>query len=184
MEIFVKRLLITGAAGGLGRVMREKLVGQAELLRLSDVVDMGEAGPHEELVQCDLGDLDAVMRLVEGCDGILHLGGISTEASFSKILNANIVGMYNLYEAARAHGRPRIIFASSNHTIGFYRQDEYIDAKAPTRPFQNASASPSPASITTSSDRRRQSFASVPVLRSPATIACSPPGCRMTILPA
>jgi len=134
MEIFVKRLLITGAAGGLGRVMREKLVGQAELLRLSDVADMGEAKPNEELVQCDLGDLDAVMRLVEDCDGILHLGGISTEASFSKILNANIVGMYNLYEAARAHGYPRIIFASSNHTIGFYRQDKHIDAEAPTRP--------------------------------------------------
>jgi uronate dehydrogenase len=130
----VKRLLVTGAAGGLGRAMRPRLKGFAEMLRLSDISDLGEAAPHEELVSCDLGDAAAVNRLVEGCDGILHLGGISVEDKFSKILNANLLGLYNLYEAARAHGQPRILFASSNHTVGFYRQDEYIDAKAPMRP--------------------------------------------------
>ncbi|MGU3576576.1 NAD-dependent epimerase/dehydratase family protein [Brucellaceae bacterium C25G] len=130
----MKRLLITGAAGELGRVARARLAGYADILRLTDVADLGEAKPHEELVICDLGDEEAVLRLVEGCDAILHLGGVSLEAPFGKILNANIVGMYNLYEAARAHGHPRIFYASSNHTIGFYRQDEYIDAQAPMRP--------------------------------------------------
>ena len=62
----MKRLLITGAAGGLGRVMREKLVGQAELLRLSDVADLGKAKPNEELVQCDLGDLDVLLDDFDG----------------------------------------------------------------------------------------------------------------------
>lgn len=130
----MKRLLITGAAGALGRAMRSRLAGTAEILRLSDISDLGPANLGEECVQCDLGDAAAVNRLVEGCDGILHLGGISVEDKFSKILNANLLGLYNLYEAARAHGQPRILFASSNHTVGFYRQDQHIDVNAPMRP--------------------------------------------------
>nr|WP_312858716.1 NAD(P)-dependent oxidoreductase [Rhizobium sp. G21] len=130
----LKRLLITGAAGGLGHAMRSRLGGLAERLRLSDIADLGAAEANEELMPCDLGDAASVMRLVEGCDGILHLGGVSVEDRFSKILNANIAGVYNLYEAARAHGRPRILFASSNHTIGYYRQDQYLTTTDPMRP--------------------------------------------------
>ncbi|MDQ0455706.1 NAD-dependent epimerase/dehydratase family protein [Rhizobium paknamense] len=128
------RLLITGAAGGIGRVMREKLAPLATILRLSDITDLGTAADHEELVTCDLGDKASVDRLVDGCDGIVHLGGMSGEAPFSKIMHANIAGCYNLYEAARAHGQPRILLASSLHTVGFYRQDEYFDATIPPRP--------------------------------------------------
>ncbi len=130
----MKRLLITGAAGGVGREMRTRLAGRADILRLSDISDLGAAGPSEELVQCDLADAQAVMRLVEGCDGILHLGGVSVEDTFQKILRANIEGMYNLYEAARAHGQPRIIFASSNHTVGFHPQDRYLQADCTLKP--------------------------------------------------
>jgi uronate dehydrogenase len=130
----VKRLLLTGAAGGLGSAMRSRLKGMAECVRVSDIVDLGQLATHEEGVICDLGDRGAVDRLVEGCDGIIHLGGISVEDKFSKIMNANLLGLYNLYEAARANGMPRILFASSNHTIGFYRQDEYLDHEAPMRP--------------------------------------------------
>ncbi|WP_126976641.1 NAD-dependent epimerase/dehydratase family protein [Frigidibacter oleivorans] len=130
----MKRLLITGAAGGLGRGMRRRLADRAEILRLSDLANLGDAAPHEEIMPCDLGDAAAVHRLVEGCDAILHLGGISVEDRFAPILNANILGVYNLFEAARAHGRPRIIFASSNHTIGYYRQDQRLDVTMPLRP--------------------------------------------------
>ena len=130
----LERLLITGAAGGLGKMARVRLAHMARTLRLSDISDLGEAAPNEELVTCDLGDEAAVHELVAGCDGIVHFGGISVEDTFSKILNANIQGVYNLYEAARAHGQPRILFASSNHAIGYYRQDQYIDNQVPTRP--------------------------------------------------
>lgn len=130
----MKRLLITGAAGGVGRVMREKLKPMAEILRLSDIADLGTAAAHEELMPCDLGDEAAVLKLVEGCDAILHLGGVSTEQSFEKILNGNLRGVYNLYEAARAHGMPRIIFASSNHTVGFHRQDSRLTVETPMKP--------------------------------------------------
>ncbi|MSU89500.1 NAD-dependent epimerase/dehydratase family protein [Rhodobacteraceae bacterium 2CG4] len=130
----MKRLLITGAAGGLGTAMRTRLAHMADTLRLSDIADMGAAGSNEELVRCDLSDAAAVDALVEGCDGIVHFGGVSVEKPWSMIRPANIDGLYNLYEAARKHGQPRIVFASSNHAIGFYRQTERIDARAPTRP--------------------------------------------------
>ena len=72
--------------------------------------------------------------LLEGVDAVVHLGGVSTEQHFDLILQANIVGAYNLYEAARVHGVKRIVFASSNHVTGFYRQDEVIDPRMPVRP--------------------------------------------------
>ena len=75
----MKRLLITGAAGGLGGMCRKRLAHMADTLRLSDVADLGEAGPNEELVPCDLSDKAAVERLVDGCDGIVHLGGRSVD---------------------------------------------------------------------------------------------------------
>jgi len=130
----MQRLLITGAAGGIGRVMRSKLAGLADVIRLSDREGIEDLGAQEEFIQADLADRAAVERAVAGVDAIVHLGGVSTEAAFEPILQANIVGLYHLYEAARAHGQPRILFASSNHTIGFYRQDERIDADAPVRP--------------------------------------------------
>jgi uronate dehydrogenase len=130
----MQRLLITGAAGGLGSVMRTRLAHLAETVRLSDIVDVGPAGPNEEVVACDLGDRQAVHDLVAGCDGVVHSGGISVEDTFTKILNANIVGLYNLYEAVRKTAKPRVIFASSNHVIGFYRQDQHLDAGATPRP--------------------------------------------------
>ena len=88
----------------------------------------------EEVVQAALEDRAAVHALLEGIDAVVHLGGISTEQPFEPILQANIVGVYNLYEAARQHGVKRIVFASSNHVTGFYRQDEVIDATMPVRP--------------------------------------------------
>lgn len=130
----LERLLITGASGGLGRMVRGRLAHVAKSVRLSDITDPGSAGEKEEVVVCDLGDADAVNSIVAGCDGILHLGGISVEDKFSKIINANIQGVFNLYEAARKNASPRIIFASSNHAIGFHRQDEHLDASASLMP--------------------------------------------------
>lgn len=130
----MKRLLITGAAGGLGSMCRQRLTHMAETLRLSDIADLGAVAPHEELMPCDLGDKAAVEELVAGCDGIVHLGGRSIEDTWEVIQNANIQGMFNLYEAARKHGKPRILFASSNHAIGYYRQTERLDAQSRTRP--------------------------------------------------
>ncbi|MEO0762767.1 MAG: NAD-dependent epimerase/dehydratase family protein, partial [Pseudomonadota bacterium] len=78
----LERLLITGAAGGLGRMARARLGHLARLRRLSDVVAMDPAGPGEEVVEADLGDLAAMEALVDGCDGIIHFGGVSVEDRF------------------------------------------------------------------------------------------------------
>jgi uronate dehydrogenase len=129
-----KRILMTGAAGGLGKVLRDRIKPWAEVVRLSDIADMGEARPGEELVQCDLSDKAAVMRLMEGVDAVLHFGGISTEAPFEDIMQANILGVANLYEAAHKHGVKRLMFASSNHAIGYYKTTDMLDANMPTRP--------------------------------------------------
>ena len=128
------RLLLTGAAGNLGRELRPRLASYCNSLRLSDRSDMGEAGPGEEIMLADLADQAAVQAMVAGVDAIVHLGGISTEQPWDPILAGNIVGMVNLYEAARRHGVKRIVFASSNHVTGFYRQDEVISSRDPVRP--------------------------------------------------
>ena len=129
------RLLLTGAAGGLGKVLRETLRPYAKVMRLSDIVETAPASDSsEEVVTCDLADKQAVHQLVEGVDAILHFGGVSTEHAFEEILGANICGVFHIYEAARRHGVKRVIFASSNHVIGFYKQNEVIDAHSPRRP--------------------------------------------------
>jgi uronate dehydrogenase len=130
----IKRLLLTGAAGGLGRVLRVRLRPFAEVMRVSDRAPLGEAAPGEELVACELADAEAMRKLLEGVDAVVHLGGISLEGPFEPILQSNIVGVYNLYEAGRRNGVKRIVYASSNHVTGFHRQSDHIDVDAPMRP--------------------------------------------------
>jgi uronate dehydrogenase len=129
-----QRLLLTGAAGNLGRVLRERLAPYAEILRVSDITDLETAGPREETMRVDLADIEAVSAMVKDCDAIVHFGGVSVERPFDEILPANIQGVYNLYEGARKHGVKRVIFASSNHVIGFYPQGQILDSDVPVRP--------------------------------------------------
>jgi len=128
------KLLLTGAAGGLGQALRGRLKANCDVLRLSDVQPFGAAAAGEEVVLADLADAAAVNAMVAGVDAIVHLGGVSTEGPFGPILQANIVGAYHLYEAARQHGVKRIVFASSNHVTGYYSQGETITADDPPRP--------------------------------------------------
>ncbi len=131
----LNKLLITGANGGLGSVCRERLAHLAETMRLGARKGLGEAAENEEIVYCDLGDKAAVAAMVDGCDGIVHMGGQSVEAPWEPIRHANIEGVFNLYEAARKSSvRPRILFASSNHAIGFHDQTTRLDANSPMRP--------------------------------------------------
>lgn len=130
----MSRILLTGAAGMLGKMLRETLHGYCDMLRVSDIAPLENARQGEEVIQCDLGDLEAVTSLVDGCDFIIHLGGMSVENKFETILNANIRGTYHIYEAARQKSVSRILFASSNHAIGFHERDTVLDADAPTRP--------------------------------------------------
>ena len=130
----LRRLLLTGAAGNLGRELRPRLKAYCETLRLSHRAEMGAAGPGEEVVIAALEDKAAMQALLKGVDAVVHMGGVSTEKTWDSILDANIVGMVNLYEAARANSVKRIVFASSNHVTGFYRQHQVVSPQDPVRP--------------------------------------------------
>ena len=117
---------MTGAAGGIGSYLRPELSGKYEL-RLSDRASVSALGEGERFVAADLTDLDAVCAAVDGVDGILHFGGHASEGIWEDILDANIIGMRNVYEAARVCGVKRVVWASSNHAVGFYRRDQTID---------------------------------------------------------
>jgi uronate dehydrogenase len=103
-------------------------------LRSSDIHDPGRALPNEEIVVADLADADAVDRIVKGVGRIIHFGAIAQEDTFDRILAANIVGTYNVFKAAHRHGAGPIVYASSNHAIGFYTRDDRLDANVRQRP--------------------------------------------------
>lgn len=127
-------LLITGAAGRLGSQLRQGLAPLARRLRLSDVTEIKDVQPNEEVVICDLADEAAILALTEGVDAIVHFGGVPLERSWDAILNANIRGSYHIYEGARKNGVKRVVYASSVHAIGYHGLEDQIDANAPHRP--------------------------------------------------
>ena len=133
-----RTVLLTGAAGILGTLMRGLLPSYGYELRLFDVAPIKDAPEGSTVITADLADRDALREAVRGVDAIMHLAGISLESTFDKILRANIEGTYNLYEAAREEGVRRIVFASSNHTVGFTPRprddDPLIPIGTPRRP--------------------------------------------------
>ncbi|MET9217732.1 NAD(P)-dependent oxidoreductase [Streptomyces sp. NPDC003300] len=114
-----RTVLLTGAAGGLGTLMRGLLPSYGYDLRLFDVRPVEGAPDGTRVITADLSDRDALREAVRGVDAIIHLAGISLESSFDKILRGNVEGTYHLYEAAREENVRRIVFASSNHAVGF-----------------------------------------------------------------
>ncbi len=135
----LKTVLLTGAAGTLGRVLAPPLRAACARLRVSDLpgplaaLPMGEDATRDERVACDLADAAAVRALLQGVDAVVHLGGVSVEGPFEPILQANIRGLHNLYESARVLGTRRIVFASSNHVTGCYEQGRAPDARRTRR---------------------------------------------------
>lgn len=128
------RVLITGAAGHIGRVLRQGLTGQYELLRLADIAAQRPADAGEEIVTADITDPAQLADTMRDIDCVVHLAGIPDEAPWDRIRRMNIEGCYNVFEAARVAGVKRIIFASSNHAVGFHRRDRMIDDEVAPRP--------------------------------------------------
>lgn len=130
-----RTVLLTGAAGGLGTLMRGLLPEYGYALRL---LDMRPVEGEPDAITADLADRAALREAVRGVDAVIHLAGISLEAPFEKILKANIEGTYHLYEAAREEGVGRIVFASSNHAVGYTPRpggdDPLIPVGTPRRP--------------------------------------------------
>jgi uronate dehydrogenase len=112
-------VLLTGAAGRIGTVLRGGLPGRGWAVRCLDVVPVPDVRPDEEHVVADVADLAAMTDATEGVDAVVHLAGVSGESSWDSILQANIQGTYAVLEAARRAGVSRVVFASSNHATGF-----------------------------------------------------------------
>jgi uronate dehydrogenase len=130
----MKRVLMTGAAGGIGTMLTPLLRGIYPELRLSDIRKPDGLATGDTFVAADLTKMDQVEKACEGIDGILHFGGYSIEGTWDQIRDANIEGCYNLFEAARIKGVKRIIFASSNHAVGFYPRTTRIGTNVSPRP--------------------------------------------------
>lgn len=128
------KVLVTGAAGQIGRLVRAGLPASGWSLRLTDIADLGPAGPGEEVTYADLTDLDAVVELTRGVDAVVHLGGLAGEASYREIRSANIDGTYHVLEAARRCGVRRVVLASSNHAVGFTPRADPVGVGTRPRP--------------------------------------------------
>ena len=130
----MRTVLVTGAAGGIGTRLRKLLDGVYPRIIWSDIRAPADLKRSKDFVQADIADLAAMEKLCKGVDGIVHLGGESVEQSRDRILRANIVGCYNLFEAARRQKVKRVVFASSNHAVGFYPRQRKIGTDEPVRP--------------------------------------------------
>ena len=129
----MKTILITGAAGDVGSHLRRELAGKYNLL-LSDIKPIKALGAGEKTARGDVAKMSDMLRITKGMDAIVHLGGFSVEGPWEMILRANIIGCYNLFEAASRNGVKRVLFASSNHATGFYKRDEKIDHRVYPKP--------------------------------------------------
>jgi uronate dehydrogenase len=130
----MKTILITGAAGDVGTHLRRELAAKY-VIRASDLRPVKKKfSAKEKYLKADISTFADALRITKGVDAIVHLGGYSVEGPWEGILSANIIGCYNVFEAARRNGVKRIVFPTSNHAVGFYRRSETIDHRVYPRP--------------------------------------------------
>ncbi len=129
----VGRVLVTGAAGEIGRVLRAA-IGDRYRLRASDLVAVGALLSDEDEQRADLRVPREVEAAMQGIDVVVHLGGIANEHDWATIAAVNIGGTQAVFEAAKNAGARRVIFASSVHAVGFHRRSQQIGSDVATRP--------------------------------------------------
>ncbi len=131
----MNKIVLTGAAGRLGSYLREPLSKMADTLVSSDLADdVGTLYAGETYVKADLSDLAQITALLEGADMVVHFGAIGDEAPFDAILSANIVGAYNVWEAAYQNKLKRVVYASSIHAVGMHPKSDFIGTDVAHRP--------------------------------------------------
>ena len=131
-----RNLLITGGAGNVATFLRQHW-GERHTLRLADIRPVEDLSSHEEAVEFDISDLEAFTKACEGIDTVVHLAADpSPRADFyESLLQRNVIGAYNGFEAARRAGCRRLVFASSiNAVSGYDRSRTPVDWDAPVYP--------------------------------------------------
>ena len=98
------------------------------------VEGIGSTYSGETYIKADLANFDEVNALMDGAEMIVHFGALSDEDTFDEILSSNIIGAYNVWEAAARNHVNRVIYASSIHAVGMYPKNEHIGINVPHRP--------------------------------------------------
>jgi uronate dehydrogenase len=130
----MKTILLTGGSGRIGRCLRYALRDDYRLV-LFNRSAIDDLGPTETLMRGDTTDAAAVQTAARGADVIVDMAGVSDVAPFrEKLLPTNILGTYNVFEAARVAGVPRVVYASTHHVVGYYPAGERLDETVPYRP--------------------------------------------------
>jgi len=129
------KLVLTGAAGRLGSYLREPPTQMCDELVSTDIVDdIGKRYAGESYVKADLASLDDMIGVIEGADQVVHFGALGDEGPFDSILQSNIVGAYNVWEAAYRHKVRRVVYASSIHAVGMHPRNEFIGTDVAHKP--------------------------------------------------
>ena len=131
----MKTILLTGAAGIVGSLLRPLMREKYDSIFLTDLQAIHDLAKNETFTQGDIADAEFVDRITQGVDAVIHLAGcVGPNFTFDEVLSANIVGTHNVFAACRKHHVTRVVYASSHHAVGFYRRDELIDESALPRP--------------------------------------------------
>jgi uronate dehydrogenase len=129
-----QRVVLTGAAGAIGSVLRAALAARVGELVSSDLHEIDGLAANERSVPADVVDPAAVYELLAGADAVVHLGGVADEAAFATLAGPNLSGTFNVLEAARRHGVRRVVYASSNRITGCYSPEDTLTGDEPVRP--------------------------------------------------
>ena len=130
MVLAMRRVLVTGMSGLIGRAVRRRLEGRAVLRALNRRPVEGV-----ETHRADIADLQAIAPAFRDVDAVVHLAAnVETNPPIEAITRDNVVGTYNVFEAARRAGVKRIVMATSNHAVGFYPRTQTIDHRVVPRP--------------------------------------------------
>jgi nucleoside-diphosphate-sugar epimerase len=134
-----RRVLVTGAAGRIGSYFAENSQGKYDLRLMiqgsEDAENIEKIKPLGEVVTASLDQLDRLKELCQGVDTIVHMAGDpSPSATWQDLLDANIIGTYNIFVAAKAAGCRRVIHASSIHAVSGYPADVQVKTSEPVNP--------------------------------------------------
>jgi uronate dehydrogenase len=134
MALPTEPVLLTGASGKLGRCLSKGLAERGWRLRLTDIAAYPDPlPPLAEFTEADLDDHATMLRLAEGCAAIIHFGALVEYGTFETMIGPNLRGTFHMFEAA-LRARVRVVYASSNHVIGFYERTTALDRDHPYRP--------------------------------------------------
>lgn len=131
----LKKIVLTGAAGRCGTILRPALAKMCNELVSSDIVDsLTDLAPNETYVRADIADYASVAGLMDGVEMVCHFGAIVDEGPFEQLLGPNFIGSYNVWESAQKAGARRIIYASSIHVVGMHPRQSFVGIDAAHRP--------------------------------------------------